>query len=180
MEKGVLTFPLLRGWQQAFLATVLAGSCGSMLRAQDIRIRVVDGRNGHPLRDCVNILTSPQQHAPVLLLRTSKEGVALVRVGDEHAGTPAGSDALPCKDVPSLGRVARVDMIAIWPDWDVDCRPPDESSFLPPRVHFYPVEEILRFGVATGNTCGRLEVSAKPGELVLFVRPPHWWEAIRR
>ena len=78
------------------------------------------------------------------------------------------------------GIVSMQHMIAIWPDWDVDCRPPDESSFLPPRVHFYPVEEILRFGVATGNTCGRLEVSAKPGELVLFVRPPHWWEAIRR
>lgn len=151
-----------------------------MLRAQDIRIRVLDGRNGHPLRDCVSIQTSPQQRAPLLVLRTSKEGVALLRVGDELAGTAEGRDSLACKGVPTLGKVGSVDKIGIWPDWDVDCRPLAEGSRLPPRVQFYRVDEILKFGVVSGNTCGGFEVSRKPGELVLFVRPPHWWEAIKR
>jgi len=151
-----------------------------MLYAQEIRIRVLDGRNGHPVQDCVSIQTSPRQRTPLLTLRTSREGVAVLSVSDEQAGTAVGTDRLPCKDAPTLGRVGRVDTIGIWPDWDLDCRPLGESGRLPPRLKLYPVEEILKLGVATENACGRVEASPAAGELIFFVRPAHWWEAIRR
>jgi hypothetical protein len=39
---------------------------------------------------------------------------------------------------------------------------------------------ILNSGVTTSNTCGKVRIKAIPGELLLFVRPPTFWEAMRR
>jgi hypothetical protein len=52
--------------------------------------------------------------------------------------------------------------------------PPDSP------VLSFSVEEVLRFGAVTANRCGSVEASAKPGELVFFVRPLRWWEKLKR
>ncbi len=42
--------------------------------------------------------------------------------------------------------------------------------------HLYPVSTIVASGLVASNNCGRRTAAAKPGELVIFVRHPTWWE----
>lgn len=42
--------------------------------------------------------------------------------------------------------------------------------------HLYPVSTILASGLVASNNCSRRTLTAKPGELIIFVRPASWWE----
>ena len=42
--------------------------------------------------------------------------------------------------------------------------------------HLYRVSTIIASGLVAKNNCSRRTATAKPGELVIFVRPPTWWE----
>ncbi len=59
----------------------------------------------------------------------------------------------------------------------VDCRNSKGGRDEP----VYLVSDILNSGVLAANTCGtRLKIAPTPGEMILFVRPGHWWEGIKR
>ena len=57
-----------------------------------------------------------------------------------------------------------------------DCRKPMRGD--PPER--YNLTSIAKSGIATQNTCGRVSLHTQPGELVLFVRPAHWYEGLNR
>ncbi len=40
------------------------------------------------------------------------------------------------------------------------------------------VETILSAGVVRPNNCSRFTTTGKPGEVIAFVRPLHWWERL--
>ena len=42
--------------------------------------------------------------------------------------------------------------------------------------HLYPVSTIIASGLVAHNNCSRRTATAKPGELIIFVRPATWWE----
>jgi hypothetical protein len=42
--------------------------------------------------------------------------------------------------------------------------------------HLYPVSTIVTSGLVAKNNCSRRTAKAKPGELVIFIRPVTWWE----
>jgi hypothetical protein len=42
--------------------------------------------------------------------------------------------------------------------------------------HLYPVSTIVASGLVTKNNCSRKTAAVNPGELVIFVRHPTWWE----
>ena len=42
--------------------------------------------------------------------------------------------------------------------------------------HLYPVSTIVASGLVARNNCSRRTAAAKPGELVIFIRPITWWE----
>jgi hypothetical protein len=44
--------------------------------------------------------------------------------------------------------------------------------------HLYPVSTIVASGLVAKNDCSRRTATAKPGELVIFVRPVTWWEKL--
>ena len=44
--------------------------------------------------------------------------------------------------------------------------------------HLYPVSTIVALGLVTKNNCSRRTATAKPGELVIFIRPATWWEKV--
>ena len=158
------------------LALLFAVLSCSALRAQDIRIKLLDGRNGHPLSDCLAIWTSSDQRRP-LWVRTDKDGIALLHLGDERAVPPSEPNLSRCKDTPTFGSFPHAETIAAVPDWDVDCQAFDKSKA---RTKFYPVDEILKGGAAIENSCGKFRTEPKRGELILYARPPHWWESFRR
>lgn len=158
----------------SLLAVVIA-LCSGPACAQAIRIRLLNGRTGHPMSDCMNVWTAPGERNPTIV-RAGKDGVAVVRIGH------AAKDAVlaPCKYVRTSASVERLDTIGIWLDLDVDCRAKTEVGSSPSKTRFYSSDEILKTGVASSNTCGKFKAEPSPGELLIYVRPPHWWEAISR
>lgn len=152
----------------------------SPLFAQDIRIRLLDGHNGRPVNDCLNIWADSGRNRPVVV-RTDKDGLAVLYVGGETAADVGHNVEAPCKAVRTSAMTPRTAAtIGLWPDWAVDCRPHNEHGSSPATTKFYNVDEILRMGLSTSNTCGKFKAEPKPGELIFYVRRPHWWEAFSR
>ena len=38
---------------------------------------------------------------------------------------------------------------------------------------------VLQEGITMANTCGKPKAAAKPGEVIIFVRPLNWWEILK-
>ena len=57
---------------------------------------------------------------------------------------------------------------------------PHGTDFSWLEVKPFPTEQFIREGFVTANTCGRPMASARPGELVIFVRPLSWWEKLKQ
>lgn len=157
------------------LFAIVITLCSSSACAQEIRIRLLNGRNGHPMSDCLNVWTAPGQRNPTIV-RTGKDGVAVIRTGNADRNTVVA----PCKYVPTSASVEHLGAIGIWLDLDVDCRAKTDVGSSPSKTKFYALEDIIKTGVASSNTCGKFIMNPSPGELVIYGRRPHWWEAISR
>ena len=121
--------------------------------AMTFRVRVIDGRNGSPVRS------------------------ARVKLWYDE---PAGSGYEFATDVHGLGEMPApvgepVRVLAAVQDY-TDCRKALRGD--PPLG--YNLAEIAKSGLATQNTCGRVSTHTLPGELVLFVRSPRWYEGLNR
>jgi hypothetical protein len=121
--------------------------------AMTFRVRVIDGRNGSPVRN-----------AHVKLWYDEPSGFGYEFATDVH-----GLGEMPAP----VGAPVRV--LATVTDY-TDCRKPLRDD--PPEG--YNLAGIAKSGIATENACGRVSVHTQPGELVLFVRPPHWYEGLNR
>ena len=117
------------------------------------RVRVVDGRNGAPIRN-----------AHVKLWYDEPAGS-----GYEFVTDIRGVGEMPAP----IGDPTRV--IATVADY-ADCRRSLRGD--PPKG--YNMAAIARSGTATENACGRISIHTQPGELVLFVRSAHWYEGLNR
>lgn len=120
--------------------------------AEPIIIRVVDGRNGHPITDEKLQLWFNSQSGSAMSIATDEQGVAKV---DASAGAA----------------------LLVSANLYGDCRYSKQTG---PERPTYPVSDIVRSGVLGANTCGKLKLSPTPGELIFFVRPEHWWEGMKR
>jgi hypothetical protein len=121
----------------------------STLQAATIRIRVLDGRNGKPITNEVLQIWINEESNGPYGLPTGKDGVAMLEV-------PAGG------------------LLWVHSNWYVDCRPYTKEA----RAS-YSVDDIISFGIVAGNRCGKRSFEARRGELILFVRPLHWWEGLK-
>lgn len=173
---------------RAFLISALSGLAGPLLHAQEVQIRVLNGRNGKPItNECVNISLGPW-HGADLLVPTDKEGVAVLHfVGDEVTAAAA------CQGWSKTAhRAAGEDTISVMGDNTVACQeygrlapgehptPRAASRTVGELVPTYTIKTILESGIASANTCGKVRVTAKPGELIFFVRPRSLWERLKQ
>ena len=122
------------------------------VNAEPITIRVVDGRNGHPITDEKLQLWFNRQSGSAMSISTDKQGIA-------HVDAPSDASLLLSANLY------------------VDCRYSKQTG---PERPTYPVSDIMRSGVLAADTCGKLKLSPTPGELIFFVRPEHWWEGMKR
>ena len=121
--------------------------------AMTFRVRVVDGRNGMPIRN-----------AHVKLWYDEPAGAGFEFATDVH-----GVGEMPAP----VGEPVRV--LASVTDY-TDCRKPLRGD--PPQG--YNLAGIAKSGTAAENACGRVSIHTHPGELVLFVRSAHWYEGLNR
>lgn len=144
---------------------------------REIHIKVLDGRNGRPVgNECVNVLVSSMPPGSwALVIATDEEGLALLRLTERASEVGNRQYGSACGGKASIDPVVKYgDTISVLPG-SIDCRPHarnNGSSIL----WRYSLEGVLKSGLDTGNSCGKVQVSPKPGELILYVRPRHWWE----
>ena len=138
--------------------------------------RHVDGRNGRSIpNQCVNVWVGKTVGA--LLIPTDKDGIALLHMTDKDTETNIKGRGVGCGGWGTIEPTVKyADTISIIGGSHVSCQaPPPDSPLLS-----FSMEQVLRFGAVTANVCGWVEASPKPGELIFFVRPMHWWEKLGR
>jgi hypothetical protein len=130
--------------QLALLCALLTMPCVSHAQTVEIHIRIINGKNGRPIKNETLRVWTTRNHVDADLWPTDATGSILLKV-DGAA------------------------QIALDENLNASCRtlPANQQSF----QLLYSVAEILNKGISTENTCGTIRVTAKPGELILFERP---------
>jgi hypothetical protein len=128
----------------ALLCALLIVPCVSHAQTVEIHIRIVNGKNGRPIKNETLRVWTTRNHVDADLWPTDATGSVLLKV-DGNA------------------------QIALDENLNASCRtlPANQQSF----QLLYSVAEILNKGISAENTCGTIRVTAKPGELILFERP---------
>jgi hypothetical protein len=130
--------------QLALLCALLMVPCVSHAQTVEIHIRIINGKNGRPIKNETLRVWTTRNHVDADLWPTDATGLILLKV-DGAA------------------------QIALDENLNASCRtlPANQQSF----QLLYSVAEILSKGISTDNSCGTIRVAAKPGELILFERP---------
>lgn len=163
------------------LALIFVICSGGMLQAQEVRIRVLNGRNGKPIRnECLNVWTGIS-HGAHMVAVTNQDGVAILHIVGAVVETNNGCAGWPAQ----ISGGPEIDGIMVSADRYVACQenskpipgqpPTDPLQTMP----FYPIRSILQFGVSSSNECGKIREKAKPGELIFFVKPRGFWGSLR-
>ena len=144
----------LRMCVYALLVLMGAGQAATAGNNQ-IVVQAVDGRTGKPIEN---------QH--LLLFGGKSEEAA--KQHKQHYELVTGRDGSA-----TLSLAPETQWLQVWMDWHVLC----QSE---PKSKAFPVREILVSGLSTPNTCGSASEKARPGHLVVFARPAHFWEKMRQ
>ena len=171
----------MRGFSLYLL--ILASACVSTASAQEIHIRVVNGRNGKAItNECLNISFGKWRGAE-LLAPTNRDGIVVLHIRGRQVTADADS-AYACNRQAILGPRVFDDLksISVMGDIYVACQEYGKAvPGQPPsdRIPTYLIAKILESGVTAANTCGKFRAEAGKGELLLFARPMSFWEKMK-
>ncbi|MGB6690792.1 MAG: hypothetical protein WBE76_23410 [Terracidiphilus sp.] len=182
-------YALLR-LQLSVLGACLMLLTGVLVRAQEVHIRVLNAHNGKPItNECLNIWMD-QWRSGTLVAPTDRDGIIVLHLSENQVAAEPGSThgcgrnaALGPKPLPN-----NADNLFVSGNMNVVCQEyrkvaPGGSvaENLPNnRMPSYSLRRILELGITASNSCGEYRVAPKPGELVVFERPLHWWESVRQ
>jgi|1186.fasta_scaffold09901_3 hypothetical protein len=159
------------------------------IQAQEIHIRVLNGKNGRPIQDeCVNVWFG-RLRGSSFIAPTNAQGVVILHLHDDQVSADAVSHS-PCAKFAYTGPQQippKADTIYVWPFNYAGC---EEYGKIAPgqkvdgdlpekRTPSHSIKQILESGTVASNQCGKAHVVPKPGELVYFVRPLTFWEKMR-
>jgi hypothetical protein len=124
--------------------------------AQQITVQLLDGRNGHPLKEQVlDLWFGDRASGHPLQVTTGQNGTAVVTVPpDTQTFVAAG-------------------------EWAADCRGGNQIGKTYIDSSVYAITAVLSTGVVAENRCGKTTQQPLPGTFTFFVRPTHWWEKMR-
>jgi hypothetical protein len=172
--------------QKAFARALVAGlfvTCCVAGQAQQIRIRALNAKNGKPIvNECLNVWYGKGKGAH-LIAKTDKQGVAVLHLTQTGLSTESGCPGWPTQ----VSQQADSSVIVVAGDRYVACNKkyskikPGESQADPfDTMPNYPLATLLTSGISADNACGNFRAQAAPGELVLFMRAPEWWERMKQ
>jgi hypothetical protein len=160
----------IRGLRETILSCILFAISQIVLVAQatTIRVRVLDGRTGENLSGMNLAFVDYSRdrdgtiHADLngrTTVTTSRDGDSYVANPDAHGvlvfgGMGNGGDWIPCSQQKLY----------------------DSATRAYGTEHLYPVSTIVISGLVAKNSCSKKTATAKPGELVIFLRHSTWWE----
>jgi len=148
--------------------------------AQEIHIRALNANNGKPIsNECLNVWSGTARGTH-LVTQTNKQGTAFLQVQENEISTENGCPGWPTHASRGPGQLtiagARYFACQEYGKITRGEAPVNSLTTMPA----YRIAKILESGISAGNSCGKFRVDAKPGELILFMRPLHWWERMKR
>jgi len=164
--------------RQAVLCVLLiAASLGEGAHAQSIRIKLINGRNGHPMAGThVNVWVGKERKW-AMAIPTDKDGVASLVLTEKEGevNVPRGDGDGPHVVISPV--VKFDDDLGINAPY-VLCEPgtPDYSWL---AIRHISTKQVVAQGIVTPNACGKATASQAPGEVIIFVRPLSWWEKLK-
>lgn len=141
---------------------------GLLAQTATIHIRVLDGRTGKDLSGMnltfVDYHTDPDgsAHADLngrMIVKTSADGDSYVANPDSHGVLVFNGLGNSVAWVPCTRQKLY-----------------DSNTRTYGSEHLYPVSTIVASGLVANNNCSERTATGKPGELIIFVRPPTWWQ----
>lgn len=123
-------------------------------------VKLVDGRTGRTLKNQIVAIWLAEKAigVPNQTVLTNNEGIAVFPVPVQQTSfVIAGESLVDCRMHIRHGRV-------------------DEAKTYKEEVHVFA--DVLAHGAVGADTCGKATAQPIPGQLVLFARPPHWWEQV--
>lgn len=161
------------------LLLLLTFSSVFTLSAQTIEVKLIDGRNGHPIANsCVNVWVGNEQK-DALAIPTDNDGIARLRLTDSDAGIDTQKRWEKCGAFGVVNPVVRFESSVTINAGYVLCQQQGtDYSWL--ALKNFPTKEILTEGVVTPNACGKHTARREPGEVIVFVRPMTFWEKLKQ
>lgn len=154
---------------------------GASLSAQTLEIRLVDGRNGHPMvgaSSYVNIWVGTERKEAIAI-PTDEKGVARLQLtfntGEINIPDSSKDRGSIVVDHPVVSYNESFRINAPY----VLCRS-GGSNYSWLRSENFSTKEIVQHGYVSPNTCGKATVPPQPGQVMLFVRPLTWREKLKQ
>jgi hypothetical protein len=158
---------------------VTFSSVSTLLSAQTLEIKLIDGRNGHPMANtCVNVWVGDERKYP-LAVPTDKNGAARLQLTESDVEVNTNDGWKGCGEFGVINPVVKYkDFIKVNVGYVVCESHRTDYSWV--EVKNIPTKRIVHEGVVSANTCGKPTASPKPGELIIFVRPLSFSEKLNQ
>ncbi|HWW24242.1 MAG TPA: hypothetical protein VNY78_10075 [Edaphobacter sp.] len=185
MTKSALLFPITQ------IAALILFTIGSHAQATDsqpratpksqaetIKIKLVNGRNGQPIAAShVNVWVGTERKEAIVI-PTDGNGVASLQLTRNTAEINIPTPSNDRGSVVVASPVVKYDDSLQINVGYVLCQPNvGDYSWL--KTMDLTTSRVLQEGIAMANTCGKSRWPAKPGEVIIFVRPLNWWERLK-
>lgn len=165
----------LIGLAEIGLASLVLG-LSSAARGQEIRVKFLDGRTGRPVTyEAAQMWVGTSTRLLVAPANNKKGTAKFLYAGHSISAVwPPNTkksryDPRELTIPPGLERIAAAPTVAAGICWDLG------PSHLGP---WYRISKILQHGAVSENHCGKATAKAKPGEIVLFIRPLSFWRRL--
>jgi len=162
-----------------FLMLLVFTSTGTFLYAQIVTIKLVNGRNGHPMSNShVNVWVGTKRKE-AMVIPTDKDGIARLRLTDNddqvdlHMRKKYVGDNVVFDPIVKYNEQFQVNVGFVICYTHVR----DYSWLSTANIS---TKQLLQQGVVWPNSCGKATASPEPGELIIFVRPLTWWEKMKQ
>lgn len=163
-----------------FLMLLFLISPGMFLSAQTLQIKLVDGRNGHPMvgtSSYVNVWVGTGRKAAIVV-PTNGKGVARIQLTSNPREVNIPNSTNSGSDVVDHPIVKYDESLQINVPYVLCGSRGSNYSWL--KSEKFSTKEILHHGYASPNTCGKITASPQPGQVILFVRPLTFWEKLKQ
>ena len=162
------------------LVTVLLTMPAMPLAAQTLEIKLVDGRNGRPVvgtSSYVNVWVGGERKEAIAV-PTDDGGVARLQLtlNPNEVNIPISTGhgtIVERHPVVKYDESFRINVpYVLCGSGEVNRSPLDLKNF--------NTKEVLDHGYTSGDTCGKVTASPRPGQVVLFVRPLTFMEKMKQ
>lgn len=162
------------------LVTFLLTMPAMSLAAQTLEIKLVDGRNGHPMvgaSSYVNVWMGGERKEAITI-PTDDKGVARLQLTLNPSEVNIPNSTNTGSIVVEHPVVKYDESFRINAPY-VLCGP-GAGNFSWLELKNFSTKQVLEHGYASANRCGKVTSSPHRGEVILFVRPLTFWEKLRQ